>query len=308
MRLLWHFSEDPSIELFRPRTGAEAAPTQPLVWAIDDEHVPAYWFPRDCPRVTFWRGTDEPGPFGAALLTGVGAPRVHAVEWAWRERIAATSLYRYGLDAVAFQRWPHAGGYHVCRQAVRPVQVEPVGDLLALHAQAGIELRFVPRLQPLISAVRDSGLAFSIIRCRERTARLVRFVGSKPAGTDVEQPTTRERWTGGLVRSTADDGRAGGAAAPTVSICGTGPGRVPAWRPSWNRRRPSPRRRSCWSRWTASGPGARIDGPDGARRLAKSMKIPIYDVQIVGYPQRMRDYDARRRIERDRERRRDIGA
>jgi hypothetical protein len=52
----------------------------------------------------------------------------------------------------------------------------------------------------------------------------------------------------------------------------------------------------------------RIDGPEGARRLAKSLKIPIYDVQIVGYPQRMRDYDARRRIERDRERRRDIGA
>ncbi len=52
----------------------------------------------------------------------------------------------------------------------------------------------------------------------------------------------------------------------------------------------------------------RIDGPDGARRLAKSLKIPVYDAQIVGYPQRMRDYDARRRIERDRERRRDIGA
>jgi hypothetical protein len=44
----------------------------------------------------------------------------------------------------------------------------------------------------------------------------------------------------------------------------------------------------------------RIDGPGGARRLAKSLKIPVYDVQIVGYPQRMRDYDARRRIERGR--------
>jgi len=44
----------------------------------------------------------------------------------------------------------------------------------------------------------------------------------------------------------------------------------------------------------------RIDGPDGARKLAKSLKIPVYDVQIVGYPQRMRDYDARRRGKRDR--------
>lgn len=52
----------------------------------------------------------------------------------------------------------------------------------------------------------------------------------------------------------------------------------------------------------------RIEGPAAARKLAKSLKIPVYDVQIVGYPQRMRDYDARRRIERDREQRRDLGA
>ena len=52
----------------------------------------------------------------------------------------------------------------------------------------------------------------------------------------------------------------------------------------------------------------RIDGPDGARKLARSMRMPVYDVQIVGYPQRMRDHDARQRILRERERRRDLGA
>lgn len=48
----------------------------------------------------------------------------------------------------------------------------------------------------------------------------------------------------------------------------------------------------------------RISGPDGARKLARSLKIPVYDAQIMGYPQRMRDHDARQRILRDRERRR----
>ena len=52
----------------------------------------------------------------------------------------------------------------------------------------------------------------------------------------------------------------------------------------------------------------RIAGPAGARKLARSMRMPVYDVQIVGYPQRMRDHDARQRILRDRERRRDLGA
>jgi len=37
----------------------------------------------------------------------------------------------------------------------------------------------------------------------------------------------------------------------------------------------------------------RIGGPDGARKLARSMRMPVYDVQIVGYPERMRAYNAR---------------
>ena len=44
----------------------------------------------------------------------------------------------------------------------------------------------------------------------------------------------------------------------------------------------------------------RAGGDAGARRLSERLRIPVYDVQKVGYPQRMRDYDARRRIERDR--------
>jgi hypothetical protein len=44
----------------------------------------------------------------------------------------------------------------------------------------------------------------------------------------------------------------------------------------------------------------RAGGDAGARRLSERLNIPVYDVQKVGYPQRMRDYDARRRIERRR--------
>jgi len=48
--------------------------------------------------------------------------------------------------------------------------------------------------------------------------------------------------------------------------------------------------------WTRRAPG----GPAGARRLGEQLGIPVYDVQKVGYPRRMRDYDARRRVERRR--------
>ncbi len=50
----------------------------------------------------------------------------------------------------------------------------------------------------------------------------------------------------------------------------------------------------------------RAGGDKGARRLSDRLDVPVYDVQKVGYPQRMRDFDARRRIERDRELRRQL--
>ncbi len=48
--------------------------------------------------------------------------------------------------------------------------------------------------------------------------------------------------------------------------------------------------------WTRRRAGTEAD----ARRLAGRLGIPVYDVEKIGYPQRMRDYDARRRIERRR--------
>ena len=50
----------------------------------------------------------------------------------------------------------------------------------------------------------------------------------------------------------------------------------------------------------------RAGGDAGARRLSDRLNIPVYDVQKVGYPQRMRDHDARRRIERERAARREL--
>jgi hypothetical protein len=39
----------------------------------------------------------------------------------------------------------------------------------------------------------------------------------------------------------------------------------------------------------------RVTGPDAARQFAHRIGIPIYDVRLVGYPQRMRDFNQRRK-------------
>ncbi len=39
----------------------------------------------------------------------------------------------------------------------------------------------------------------------------------------------------------------------------------------------------------------RIDGPDVARKLSRDLAIPVYDAQVTGYPQRMRDWSSRQK-------------
>jgi hypothetical protein len=46
--------------------------------------------------------------------------------------------------------------------------------------------------------------------------------------------------------------------------------------------------------WTGRG----LDGPETARRLSRELAIPVYDAQVTGYPQRMRDWNARQTINR----------
>ncbi|MEY8040815.1 MULTISPECIES: oxidoreductase [Saccharopolyspora] len=44
----------------------------------------------------------------------------------------------------------------------------------------------------------------------------------------------------------------------------------------------------------------RVDGPEAAFKLTRRLGLPCYEVAKVGYPQRMRDYQARQRILRER--------
>lgn len=162
-QLLHHFSEDDTITSFTPHV-PKTNPCQPAaVWAIDTDHAPLYWFPRDCPRVTAWpRNKKELPGFEAALTTK--APRLHAIEIGWLERMRTTKLYRYDFLADDFEPWEEASGQWIADHAVTPVSVNPVGDLVGLHEAAGIELRLLPILWPLADLVQDDCWDFSIVR------------------------------------------------------------------------------------------------------------------------------------------------
>jgi hypothetical protein len=163
---LWHVSDNPSIERFSPRANAEHDTPEMVVWAIDEEHAPAYWFPRECPRATFWAVASTSECDVEHFLAGDRSLRVHAVQSDWLDAVRTARMFAYRLPSSSFERYERASGYWVSRAPVEPVEVVSLGDLLVRHAESGIELRVVPKLLPLWERVAASTLEFSGIRLR----------------------------------------------------------------------------------------------------------------------------------------------
>jgi hypothetical protein len=155
---LWHVSEDATIERF--------VPLEELVWAIDTRHLPLYWFPRDCPRATFWATSETSDDDVERWLDGDRTRRVHVIESAWLERMRATRVVAYRLPESGFEPEDR---FWVTRETVEPLELVELGDLLARHAEARIELRVAPALYPLWDSVVASTLDFSGIRLRNAT-------------------------------------------------------------------------------------------------------------------------------------------
>jgi hypothetical protein len=83
-------------------------------------------------------------------------------------------VYAYRLPADGFQPFgeptPHA---MVAVEPVAPLgTAEPIGDLFALHAAAGIQFRVLPNLWAFFDAVASSTLEFSGIRLRHAQPRI----------------------------------------------------------------------------------------------------------------------------------------
>ena len=166
---LWHVSENPTIERFEPHVSATAEEREPLVWAVDTRHLPLYWFPRDCPRGTFWAQAST-DPADAKRLLG-GARRVHIVEAGWHGRMRTAAVYAYRLSGAAFEPHPGVGGYWISREAAEPIELVELGDLVDLHERAEIGLRAVANLWPVWDDVVASTLEFSGMRLRNALPR-----------------------------------------------------------------------------------------------------------------------------------------
>jgi hypothetical protein len=163
---VFHYSEDGTIRRFAPHVPPTNPSHRPAVWAIDEWHSPLYWFPRYCPRISVW-ATEPDQQERLTELFETEASRVCAAESEWLGRIRQGRLYRYEFDPATFEPWEGAEGQYVSYEAVRPRQVDTIDDMLALHTDAGVELRFTPKLGVLIDRILQSGLPFGFNRIRD---------------------------------------------------------------------------------------------------------------------------------------------
>ncbi len=178
---VYHFSEASNIPKLVPRAPLARPDAEALVYAIDSEHAPLYYSPRDCPRVCFWLLPTTSPEDRESHYANVTASKVIAIESAWVSRLQSVQLYRYTFDSRGFVATGDHGVY-VSRNTVTPLSVERVGNLLEALAQADVELRITPSLVPLGQAIIKTTLHFSLIRMRNAQG----WEGAK--GTPVGHP------------------------------------------------------------------------------------------------------------------------
>lgn len=163
---VYHFSDDGTIRRFAPHVQSSNPSHPPAVWAVDGFHAPVYWFPRNCPRVSVWAYTAEQQARLSELFN-TEASRICAAESAWLPTISKSRVYRYCFDASDFAPWKEVDGQHIASKVVQPVRVEAIDDLLRVHAEHSVELRFTPRLGHLVDRMIGSTLPYSLVRIRD---------------------------------------------------------------------------------------------------------------------------------------------
>jgi hypothetical protein len=132
---LFHFSDRGDIEDFVPRAPERHPHHEPLVYAIDEGHSPAYLFPRQCPRIAIWTPDDT------RLL----------IDASWETPWRGGNIFRYEFDPSGFEDCRDHGVW-VNRSATKPRSVVLISNLVAANP---VEVEVVPSLVGAARALYD---------------------------------------------------------------------------------------------------------------------------------------------------------
>ncbi len=171
---LFHVSEEANIEVFYPRTPNrdDLDKNVGLVWAVDEERLPNFLTPRDCPRVTYHicKNTDECDRNKFFTSSSVG----HAViiERDWFTVMKNTTLYLYEFNVSDFELQDGVAGYYVSKTSQIPIAKHQVSDLFSELIKRNVEIRITDNLWKIADEVKLSTLNWSLCRMNNAKPRL----------------------------------------------------------------------------------------------------------------------------------------
>jgi hypothetical protein len=171
---LFHISEEDNIRIFQPRRPErdDLDKTVELVWAIDEQRLPNFLTPRNCPRVTYHIGQntselDKKEFFSSSTLShGV------VIESKWFERMKTTTLFLYEFVSDDFKLQDNVAGYYVSTKAQIPKDKIELYDLFGELMKRNIEIRIVDNLWDIADKVKISTLNWSLCRMSYAQPRL----------------------------------------------------------------------------------------------------------------------------------------
>ena len=169
---LYHVSEESNITVFHPRnpTRDDLDQSVGLVWAINEDCLPNFLTPRDCPRVTYHASINTTQHDIKKFFSASDRHCV-AIEHRWYEKMMTTALYLYEFNPQGFYLQDEVAGFYVSEQSQKPISVTKVSHLFEALFARGVEVRLIDNLWQLADEVQHSTLNWSLCRMRNAQAR-----------------------------------------------------------------------------------------------------------------------------------------
>lgn len=168
---LFHVSEEANIEVFYPRTPErnDLDKNIGLVWAIDEQRLPNFLTPRDCPRVTYHIGNNTSEADKKEFFTSSSIKHTIIIESDWFNRMKDTTLYLYEFDTSGFELQDEIAGYYISKSLQVPIAKHKVIDTFLELMARNVEIRVVDNLWDIADRVKSSTLNWSL--CRMKNAK-----------------------------------------------------------------------------------------------------------------------------------------
>jgi hypothetical protein len=155
---LFHVSEDPNINIFKPRLPRrnELDPNVGLVWSLTEPALPNWLFPRECPRVGYRICENITNEDKMKFFTSF-TNHVVAIEHAWHERQLNATLHVYEFKVANFY-FDEVAGFYVSRESETPIDMVTYTNLYDELFKRNVEVRLLENLWPLRDAVFTSSM------------------------------------------------------------------------------------------------------------------------------------------------------